>query len=432
MSTPDGTPDSTPGGTRDNPAGRRGEFEEDLLDVPHDDGDRLEDAPRRAVNGSNRIVGIDVARALALLGMMVVHLTASTNSKGEMPLAWQLSSGNAAALFATIAGIGVAFSTGQSSPPKGRRWVGAMVGLVLRAALIGALGLALGMVVPSSDALIILPYYAVLFVLVIPFLRFRAPLLGVLSMVVAVGVPLWSHFARQSLPAAEPTNLTFASLAADPAQALTKLLITGVYPALPWMAYLLVGLAIGRTRLRRWTQLWLIAGGTALALTASLGSRHVMQGLGGLDALAASSQQGMPLATFRKLLIWGADGTLPTDSIWWLGVLAPHTTTPFDLLYTMGISIAVVGASMMMVVVLPGALQPLATLGSMPLTTYSLHLLMLTLPFLPAGEWLQYAIHVVVLFVFALIWSRFVRRGPLEAVIHAISGGARNLIAGKQ
>lgn len=427
MSTPDSTPDSAPDGV----AGRRGEFEEDILDVPHAADDPLEALPRRAVKGSQRIVGIDFARSVALLGMMVVHTISPKNGDGDMPWSWQLSAGNAAALFATLAGVGIAFSTGRSQPPRGRRFLGAMVALVVRALLIGAIGLALGSVVLNGDANIILPYYAVLFLLAIPFLRFPAPLLAVLSLLVAVGVPGWSHFARQNLPVVAPANFTFASVMADPGQALTQVLLTGAYPALPWMAYLLAGLAIGRLSLRRWAQLWLIATGTALAVAAQAGSWFVMQRLGGLDQLATVSQQTMTYEQFKEFLIWGATGTLPTDSLWWLGVLAPHTTTPFDLLYTLGIATAVLGACMMMGVVVPGLVTPLAIMGSMPLTMYSLHLLMLEVPFFPEGLAL-YLLQAVILFGFAFLWSRRFERGPLEGAVNFFAGGVRSLIAGKR
>ncbi|MFP5416285.1 MAG: Pls/PosA family non-ribosomal peptide synthetase [Actinomycetes bacterium] len=403
------------------------EAAEDLTVVPHRGDDPTEDATA----SGRRITGIDLARSLALLGMMVVHLTSRQDPSGAMALPWRISAGNAAALFALLAGVGIALSTGGVRQPRGRRLVASWASTLTRALLIALVGLTLGSFVTTDVALVILPYYAVLFVLAIPFLRVPAGLLGVLALVVAVAVPVWSHVARQGLPPPASGNVGFASLADDPTQAVLDLLLTGAYPALPWMAYLLAGLAIGRLTLHRSAAVFLTIGGAALALAAAVGSWVALQQQGGLAALGEVAQESMLLDEFTSLLVWGAQGTLPTTSWWWLAVLAPHTTTPFDLLFTLGVAVAVLGGSLMVGFVIPHAVRPLAILGSMPLTLYTAHLIMASVPALPHG-WIGFFLQLAVLLVFALLWRAVADRGPLEWVVNAVTKAVREAVTGPQ
>ena len=401
---------------------------EDLAAVPHGSDDPTEEV--RAVHG-RRIIGIDTARCLALLGMMGVHLVDPINANGDMAWQWRIGAGTSAALFATIAGVGIALAAGGTARPRGRRLLAAWAGTAVRAVLIGLLGLTIGLFVGTDVTHVILPYYAALFVLAIPFLRLPPRALAALALVAAVAGPVFSHLMRQGLPTLDPVNLSFVVLASDPVRVARDVLLTGVYPAIPWMTYLLAGMAIGRLRLRRALSVVLTIAGAVLALLASIGSSIAMNQLGGLQAIADVAQQSMSLREFTSLLVWGAEGTLPTTSWWWLAVLAPHTTTPFDLLFTLGVSVAVIGAALMAGFVIPFAVRPFAIIGSMPLTMYTMHLALTTVPVLPHGG-LGFWIQLAILALFALVWSRFATRGPLEAIIAAVTQPVRKAVAGPQ
>jgi uncharacterized membrane protein len=62
-----------------------------------------------------RLHGIDAARGLALLGMMATHLLPTFESNANLTPTWigLIFSGRAAALFAVLAGVGLALSTGK-------------------------------------------------------------------------------------------------------------------------------------------------------------------------------------------------------------------------------------------------------------------------------------------------------------------------------
>ncbi|MEH3076040.1 MAG: heparan-alpha-glucosaminide N-acetyltransferase domain-containing protein [Quadrisphaera sp.] len=71
-------------------------------------------APRR-----DRLVGVDAARGLALLGMMGTHLVSRTTADGGVSWVYEVFSGRASALFAVLAGVGLALSTGRTESPRG-------------------------------------------------------------------------------------------------------------------------------------------------------------------------------------------------------------------------------------------------------------------------------------------------------------------------
>lgn len=71
-----------------------------------------------------RLRGVDVARGIAFIGMVVIHtLPSYDRSTGEPTAAWSIFSGNASALFALLAGVSLAFMTGGSNPYQGDKRV---------------------------------------------------------------------------------------------------------------------------------------------------------------------------------------------------------------------------------------------------------------------------------------------------------------------
>src|SRR4051812_31274025 len=91
-----------------------------------------------------RLVGIDVARCLALLGMVAAHLLDDRTPDGHLTLTSQLVDGRASALFAVLAGVSLALMSGRTTPLTGRPLGQATARLAVRALLIALLGLALG------------------------------------------------------------------------------------------------------------------------------------------------------------------------------------------------------------------------------------------------------------------------------------------------
>lgn len=384
----------------------------------------------RDASQTSRLIGIDVARGLALVGMMVVHILPVAGADGRITTAWSVSAGTASALFAVIAGVGIALSTGRREQLVGRRWQGAAVSLLVRALLIGTLGLVLGRVVSSASAAVILTYYALLFVCAIPLLRLPARWLAALTLVLAFGTPVLSHLVRETTVLPQTYNPTFDALLAEPGTMLTTLLVSGEYPVLAWITYICAGLAIGRSRLSsRGSVGRVLLLGIGLAVAARGASWLLLENAGGRAALEAVAPQSMTSDELADILVFGADGVLPTTSPWWLAVSAPHTTTPFDLLFTIGVSCAVLGAMILLGRAVGYVLWPIAAAGSMTLTLYTAHLLLLEAPFMPDSATTVFGVQLVALLGFALLWRRDFARGPLEEVVRALAGSTGRLLS---
>ena len=131
----------------------------------------------RTVKGSSagaRLAGIDAARGLALLAMMATHVLPTFGSDPQLTPTWVglAFSGRAAALFAVLAGVGLALSTGKQQPLEGPTLGAARRGIALRALVMGAVGFSVGGL--EVNIAIILVHYALLFLCVLPFVGLGA------------------------------------------------------------------------------------------------------------------------------------------------------------------------------------------------------------------------------------------------------------------
>lgn len=346
-----------------------------------------------------RLVGLDVARCLALLGMVATHVLDARTPDGEIATAQLLAGGRASALFAVLAGVSLALMTRE--PLRGRPLALRSAGIAGRAVLIALLGLLLGGL--DSGVAVILTYYGVLFVLGLPFTVLRLRSLVPLTVGWVVVAPAVSHLVRPHLPERGFDSPSFEQLA-DPGQLASELLLTGYYPVVPWLAYLLAGIALGRLDLRDTSLLGALAlGGLGTAVLATRVSGALVD-----PAVASENATGMY-------------GTTPADGDWdWLLVVAPHSATPFDLAQTIGSAVLVICACLLLERLLPRAVTAVLAVvlgaGAATLTLYSLHVVMLTPQVWPEEEPSAYASHVVVLLALGAVLRLLRRRGPLEAV----------------
>ncbi|HEY7718636.1 MAG TPA: heparan-alpha-glucosaminide N-acetyltransferase domain-containing protein [Pedococcus sp.] len=382
----------------------------------------------RVVHGGGRLVGVDVARAVALLGMMATHILRPVDATGELAWPQALAGGRASALFAVLAGVSMALVTGGPDPHRGERRLADAGGLLTRAVVIGVLGLWLGAL--DTPVAVILTYYALLFVLGLPFLGLRAPALLALGAAWLLLAPVVSHAVRAATTPSGPTVPTLEAASSLPA-VLADLLLTGYYPAFPWLAYLLVGLGLGRLHLGRPGTAALVAAcgaaaaGLAWVVSLALTSVPAVQ-----ESLVATSDTASTWDQLRHTLGLGLHGTTPTGSWWWLAVVAPHSGTPADLLHTTGTAAAVLGVSLLAARLRPRVWAVAFGAGAMTLTLYTLHVVMLQPAFWPgpgAEVWLR---HASLALAIGAVVAAAGRRGPLEAVVRRASDGTAGLVLG--
>ncbi|WP_050761692.1 heparan-alpha-glucosaminide N-acetyltransferase domain-containing protein [Beutenbergia cavernae] len=349
--------------------------------------------PRAARTGA-RIEGVDVARGLAVLGMFVAHLGTGHHPAGDgwgSQWMWVVD-GRSSALFAMLAGVGLAFITRSVVPGDAVAMRRARVKIVVRSGIILVLGWALMLL--GTPVAVILPTYAFLFVMALPFLRLRPPaLLAVAAAVLVVGSPLVLGLRESLTGTVEPTQPTLV----------VGELLTGYYPALVWIAYLLVGLAVGRLGLGRLaTQWWFVGAGAALAVVAY-----------GLGVVLAD--------------VTGADTTS------WPGVLVstePHSSSMFEMAGNIGVAVAVLGLCLLATrgVVGAVALRPIAATGAMSLTVYTIQIVAIAIVGSDAvwyptsnGPLLVIGLGCI---VFALVWQLTLGRGPLERLLKVAADAA--------
>jgi len=324
-----------------------------------------------------RIVGIDLARGLAVLGMMTAHV--GPDDDGPIPPGGfaQLADGRPSALFVVLAGVSLALLSGGTTPAVGPRMHQVWVRVLVRALLV--LGLGVLLVALNTPVVVILPAYAALFVLSLPFLgRSRTTLLVTSAVIAMLGPPIGLRIAAAVGPI-EPNTLA-------------DVFVGPHYPVLVWMSYLLTGLAVGRSdlrspRLRR--------------IGALLGVGLVVLGHGG-SWLAG------------QVSAWPAE----------LTTSAPHSSTTFEVLGNTGVAFLVIVASLAAAEQWPRALAPLAAVGSLALTAYTVHIVVIAI----VGDqvvfqqtvlgWLAFLGATIAL---CWLWTRYLGRGPLERVMHIVS-----------
>ncbi|MEZ0163830.1 heparan-alpha-glucosaminide N-acetyltransferase domain-containing protein [Kineococcus sp. LSe6-4] len=357
-----------------------------------------------------RLVGIDLARAVAVVGMMAVHVLPGEEAPGTAGVLHSLAHGRASGLFAVLAGVSLGLSTRRDERDR----AAGRASVAVRGLLVALVGLLL--VDVGSRVAVILPYYGVAFVVVLPFLWWPARRLAVLGVGWLALAPLLSFAVRRAADLGPQFEQPTLAWLVRPAELLETLTLTGYYPVVGWAGYLVLGLALSRVDLRTGAgALRVLGAGAVLAALGWLGSGALLGPGGGAAVLRPLTGVPGPAGT-------DFHGTVPTDSWWWLAVVAPHSGTPFDLLHTAGTGLLVIGGACLLPTVLTRFLAPVAALGSMPLTVYTGHVLAL------AGttdhSLRLLALHVLVACAAATLWRLTLGRGPLEDVVSALAGRA--------
>jgi hypothetical protein len=294
---------------------------------------------------------------------------------------------------------------------------------------VGAVGLSLGGL--DINIAVILVHYALLFICVLPFIGLRPRRLWVLAAGWLLATPVLAYLLRPWLLAADPPlqlghNPGWEDLA-TPGRLLGDLFLTGYYPVLQWLAYLLIGLAIGRLALSTMAvPALLLAAGTITAVLAKWLGVVLMEDLGGRAALQeALGDPAYPLESLLQVNLAGID---QSGSAWWLASSAPHSGTTLDLLHTSGVAAAVVGLCLLLGR-LGGWIQldlllPLRGAGALTLSLYTAHLCVMASLYgrpLPAGWTVDgvYWAQAVAVLGLGAAFAGLSWRGPLEWVGHA-------------
>lgn len=346
---------------------------------------------------ASRLEGLDLARALAVAGMLSAHVgpVGLETLGGQL---YALPQGRASVLFMLLAGVGVSFLVASRRLQRG----GAEARLLWRAAFLFAIGIGLQALEPEA-VYVILPVYAALFVLALGLVRLPSPgLLALGGVMLALGPVIFLH---GQLTSPELFDRSPVLPGLPPGELLHRLVLSGPYPLITWIVPFVAGIWLGRidlrsSRVRRGLILVGVAG-TAGVLLLSAGLQHAL----GVDADDWGWNRLLVTQPHSQMLLWLAGSVLTACAVLGLCLwLADHARR---------------------------WLWPLIASGQLALTFYVGHLLVLWLlretfessgvgervmdsPALAAGVTL---LSMAVFAAFAVVWRRHLQRGPLEMLL---------------
>lgn len=190
-----------------------------------------------------RIIGIDVARAFAIIGMILVNFKMIFGQQGDSWLInfTTLFEGKAAALFVILAGVGIAFMTNSAIKNKDNTKLRqARIKISKRALLLFIIGLSYIVIWPAD----ILHFYGIYMLLTILFLKRKTEhiILGILGFLLLY--PILMFFVEYD------TGWNFNDYSYTDFWTVNgftrNLFYNGFHPVIPWTAFMLLGLWFGR------------------------------------------------------------------------------------------------------------------------------------------------------------------------------------------
>ncbi|MFF8968470.1 DUF418 domain-containing protein [Streptomyces sp. NPDC014995] len=377
-------------------------------DAPSPERERSE--PSTGAPGVGRLIGLDLARGLAVFGMYAVHVGPAPSQGGVIGFMMELAQGRSSALFAVLAGFAVALITGRRTPKTGLAGRQAVAKVIIRAVILIALGTALTMT--GTPVVPILAFYGLFFLLVLPLYRLGAKPLALL----AAG---WALMGPQLLYALKPVVGGRVFLSYGQADGPVSLFFTGGYPALTWVPFVIAGMALARCDLAATSvRIRLALTGVALAVTGYGGSWLAVRLVPGAAEAVRTAEEGPGMSSVSSVSpdSIGIFGDTPAGML----ASAPHSEATLSIMAATGVAILVITACLAAMDGFPRLrrlAKPVIAVGSMSLTAYVYHIVAIwfldteqsAVPPLPILLGLIASVTVL-----ATIWSRFFRRGPLE------------------
>jgi uncharacterized protein len=350
---------------------------------------------QKAPSPRPRLQGLDLARYLAFVGMVVVNFKIVMGVQADGSFLSILSSaleGRAAATFVVLAGIGLGLASVKS--------VAQTISVTLKRALfLLVIGL-LNMLIFPADILHYYAFYFLFGVLLLP-VGNRVLIAAMVALNLAFVVLILTLDFEAGWNWVDLTYSDFWT----PAGFVRNLFFNGWHPVIPWLGFFLFGIVLSRCALaERSVQLRLVAFG-ALAFVVAEGLSLWLTGI-----LAAIDPELVDLATTQPL------PPMPLYSMAGLGAAS------------VAVGLCLMGAGWCE---RWGILRVITPAGRQSLTLYIAHILigMGTLEALGmiGGQTVTQAVWASVLFCaaatfYALVWARWFKRGPIEQGMRRLAG----------
>ncbi|EFU81069.1 DUF418 domain-containing protein [Mobiluncus curtisii] len=353
---------------------------------------------------TGRVVGLDMARGLAILGMFTAHMWFSVQGPVSSVMAW--SHGRSAPLFALLAGVSMGIMQQRlsrrfaGSPALSRRFYGEKI--LVRATFLILLATLLSLI--NTRILLILDNYGVWMVCALFLAGLSVPMqLGVIGLLLVAGIPLWHYL-----------NLLFLP------PEIGVVLGLNDYQMPTFLIYVLTGLILWRLgwagvtiRARRLQKYGAVIG---------LGTAGVIFGVG-------TAVDSLRLGRFSQVLFGNDTLSIanPTPAQFWYQTLiyiAPHTDSVAETVANTAWCVGLTSLLLLAGSTFNRFFSPLAALGSMALTIYTLHVIWHAITFRLFGYpglIPSLIIMIVVFLLVASLWRLRFGKGPLEAFLARLS-----------
>ena len=382
--------------------------------------------PKWSVSLPNRIIALDLARLLAIVGMMAQHLL-----YGQPPgVVEVVTTGFPSTLFAVLGGISTVVSTRKYRDAGRPR--AAMFSVVARGATVAVLGVLL--IAAPRFVIVVLLYYGIALMITALFLRARSSIVVSSAVVLALGVPQLSAWVAHSDQTAGPV-VGIGSY----------IFLIGPYPVATWVTYMLIGVLVGRTLTAKTRP----QGARILTLVGAVMffAGIVADELSRPAVIASLRASGMSRSS-AELTASSARTGSPIDS-GWIAVLngVPHSGTTADVLKTAGAALIVIAVMLFLTLrfttTTPAFLRPLVAAGAAPLTIYTLHVLVTTIASIVSGDkflsdpaWWElgpYALglHIAGALAVGIVLLAWRRKGPLETLVSKVANAGARLAEGR-
>ncbi len=193
-----------------------------------------------------RIMGIDVARALAVFGMVIVNFKMVFGNLGNVWLNDFLNvlNGKAASTFVVLAGVGIALMSKKSVKKNNKEdIIKTKTKLLKRALFLFIAGTSYSIIWPAD----ILHFYGVYMLLAIMLLKSSQKVLFFISLGLIVIYPIlmmiWNYDIGWDYTKMEYLNFWTAK------GFVRNLFFNGFHPVIPWSAFMIIGMWFGRMQL---------------------------------------------------------------------------------------------------------------------------------------------------------------------------------------
>lgn len=355
-----------------------------------------------------RLIGIDVARALAVIGMIIVNfkIVLAPQDEGWLGFLAKLLEGKAAATFVVLAGLGIAFMTNSALENQDiEKMAKAQKRIIKRALALFIIGLSYMPIWPAD----ILHFYGIYMLFTLFFLRAKTSYIFIAAVSLILIYPLmlmiWDYETGWDFIALD--YIDFWTVQGF----IRNLFYNGFHPVFPWTAFMLMGLWYGRQELndKRFLK---------KSLFINLACFVFIQILSyGLIAFFSQGEE----SNSESLGIFLGTSPLP----------------PLPLYMFNGISFAIATISACILLAERfknnSIVQALYKTGQLALTFYVAHVIIgmgLGMEIIPQNEGNVYSLGAfiyTILFslaclVFAIIWLRYKSSGPLEWFLRKITG----------